>query len=120
MITIIGLYGLLPIIICVLFELLGSNKVKPIVALILIFILISIIVYFFLPSRNVLSLIGGNWFYVSLYLGLYWIIIVVDLDNDKTDSAVTILGTAVISILLVTALTKVVNKIYGVFILCSL
>ena len=99
MITIIGLYGLLPIIICILFELLGSNKVKPIAALIPIFILISVIVYFFLPSRNVLSLIGGNWFYGALYLGLYRIISVGDSDNYGIDSKLTILGTAVIILL---------------------
>lgn len=99
MITIIGLYGLLPIIICILFELLGSNKVKPIAALIPIFILISVTVYFFLSSRNVLSLIGGNWFYGALYLGLYRIISVGDSDNYGIDSKLTILGTAVIILL---------------------
>lgn len=68
MISILLCYTSMPLAIMIFLLVTASNKKCAVLSLLPIWALAALIVYFLLPSRNLLSILWGN----VIYGGLYW------------------------------------------------
>ena len=97
MITITLMYIALPIVFTLLAWGCGRHKKLALVSLIPVIILAGLIVYFLLPSRNLLSIIEGNGWYSLLWLIIYETGKASSFDDEPTKyDVIMVLATAVV------------------------